>query len=294
MDRQSNFKILVVDDNKTNLDVLTHILKDSYDVYTAKSGEAALKRTAAVTPDLILLDVIMPDMNGYEVLKILRADEQTADIPVIFITGLSNAEDENRGIRLGAADYISKPFNNEIVKARVRSQLKIVELSRTIEEFRITDELTGIPNRRSFDKQLYVEWGRALREQSPVSLAMICVDGFGDFREKYGYDAGDVLLRSTSRIITSKLKRATDITTRYGEEVFAVIMPNTNQEGALKVAKDIRQSVSDIKLEHDETVTFSIGISVAEPQAGDGISPFVLSVDRNLYKAKAIGNEICF
>ncbi|MCL1823983.1 MAG: diguanylate cyclase [Oscillospiraceae bacterium] len=284
-------KILIVDDEKSNLDVLIHVLKNDYTVYPAKSGEAALKRAADIIPDLILLDIIMPDMNGFEVLVQLKNDELTEHIPVIFITGLSNAEDEKRGLVLGAADYITKPFNNEIVKARVKTQIQIVKQLRVIEEFGMIDEITLIPNRKSFDVQLNLEWARAIREKNPVSLIMIDIDEFDNFKNTYGRDESDELLMKAANVIKNTLKRTTDIMTRYGGTVFAIILSNTPKEGAVKVAEEIKKNADKITFdEKEEKITFSIGASTMTPTKDDTISCFVLQADRNLYKAKEKGN----
>jgi len=283
MSKEKKFKILIADDEKANLDVLIHILKDSYIVYPAKSGEAALKKAAEVQPDLILLDIIMPDMNGFDVLQRLKDDDLTQHIPVIFITALSNSEDEKRGLRLGAVDYIVKPFNSEIVKVRINTQVQLIKHLRTIEELGMFDEVTGMPNRKSFDNQLNVEWGRAVREKTPVSLIMI------EFEELEGN-----LLLEVANTINTRLKRITDFKARYGDTIFAMILSNTNKEGAVVVAENIVRSVKRLEQQYYVKIELSIGVSVAEPTNDDPISYFVLQADRNLFKAKTEGKAIFY
>lgn len=169
--------VLIVDDEKTNLDVLSHILSEDYEVYIAKSGKTALKQAVTYRPDLILLDIVMPEMNGYEMLALLNENESTARIPVMFITGLNSIANEEKGLHLGAVDYITKPFSPTIVKARVRSHIKIARQIRTIEELGMIDFPTGLPNRKCFDLQCRIEWLRAIRKKTSLSLQLIDVVG---------------------------------------------------------------------------------------------------------------------
>jgi len=273
--KEQKRKILIVDDEKANLDVLIRILKDDYTVYPAKSGEVALKKTLDISPDLILLDIIMSEMSGFDVLDRLKRDSLTAHIPVILITASDNAGDEKRGLQLGASDYITKPFSKEVVTARVATQMQIVNQQRTIEEMGMIDEMTGVPNRNSFDRQLNIEWSRAMREKAHISLLMIEIDGLVNYARAYGLKDAEILLRQAAELVTRNLKRKSDIATRYGGSVFAVILPNTDKDGAQTVVRAIQKSVRSLKPE--EGITFSIGFSSAEPGQNQEISPFVLS-----------------
>jgi diguanylate cyclase (GGDEF)-like protein len=286
-------KILIADDEKTNLDVLVHILRDMYVVYPAKSGEAALRKAAEINPDLILLDIIMPDMNGFEVLQRLKSDSLTEHIPVMFISGLSNIEDEKKGLRLGAVDYITKPFNNEMVKTRVKTQLQLIRQMRTIEEIGMIDEASGMPNRKSFDNQLMIEWARALREKNPVSLIMIDIDGFVNYKEANGGEKAGLLLEKIAGVINARLKRTTDVKARYSDTKFAVILSNIPKDGAFKVAEGILRGAAELKLE-ELRVSLRIGISEAIPVQSDSVSHLVLQADRNLHKAKTGGYNVCY
>lgn len=162
-----NFTILIVDDERSNIVVLSHILRPSYVVLAAKDGPTAIDIAKSKNPDLILLDIVMPGMSGFEVLAELKKNNLTMNIPVIFITGIDNNESEEKGLSLGAVDYITKPFHNSIVKLRVKTHQKIIEQMHTIERLGMIDALTNIPNRRSFDNQLSVEWNRG--NEKPVA-----------------------------------------------------------------------------------------------------------------------------
>lgn len=294
----TGFSILIVDDEKSNIRILHHILQQSYTIYTAKDGETAINIAREYRPDLILLDVIMPGMNGYEVLSELKGYDDTRDIPVIFVTGLSNADDEVKGFLLGAADYITKPFNSTIVKVRIKQQLQTVKQIRTIKRLGMIDPLTDLPNRRSFDSQMKFEWGRAIREKIYLSMLMIDLDKFKIYNDTYGHPQGDVLLQSVAEIFHQTVKRSTDFVARWGGEEFAVLLPNTNIEGAAIVAENIRANTENaVVLCADGTSTgtrISIGISSKLPDMTTQISELVTGADKALYEAKKQGgNRVC-
>lgn len=290
------FKVLIVDDDTSNLNILNHILKPQYKVYVAKSGEQAIKRAHEDLPDLILLDVLMPDKDGYEVLIELKNSDQTRMIPVIFITGLIGVENEEKGFFLGAVDYITKPFNNSIVLARVRTHLQIVRQIRTIERLCMIDALTDIPNRRSFDDGMDLEWNRSIRERMPISLLFIDVDHFKAYNDTYGHPQGDILLQTLAREIQSTLRRVTDRVFRYGGEEFTVILPNTSYPAAPNVAEGIRGNVAQTKIASVNTgevtnITVSIGVASALPKVGDKLSEFIQIADDAMYESKTAGRN---
>lgn len=299
MINSATFNILIVDDERSNLDVLAHILKTQYNVQIAKSGTAALKRAKEQQPDLILLDIVMQDMNGFEVLAELKAYDETRHIPVIFITGLSQPEDEEKGFLLGAVDYIHKPFKPSIVKARVRTHLRIVNQIRTIERLCLIDALTEIPNRRSFDQQLDMEWNRAIREDTPLSLLSLDVDKFKNFNDTYGHPQGDILLQSLANTLTSALNLPSEFVARVGGEEFAVILPNMNLPNAMLLAEELRKAVEVMQvptLDNTGTlsVTISIGAATVIPDDHQTIGALVTSADNALYQAKNSGrNRVC-
>lgn len=291
--------ILIVDDEKMNLMVLDNLLRDKYDIFMAKSGQGAIDKINECHPDLILLDIIMPDMNGYEVLAHIRnLDSGLKNIPVIFITGLNSEDNEEKGLDLGAADYITKPFNSGIVKLRVKNQLQIVNQMRIIERLSEIDQLTAIPNRRSLDNQMFMEWGRAIRGNIPLGFMMIDVDKFKVFNDTYGHQVGDLVLQAVGKVFGQVLKRSGDFAARYGGEEFSVLLPDTDLAGVVKIAELVRKGVEDTVIYYGEgksvKVTISIGVHSQIPTLNDSIPEFIAVADVALYAAKREGrNRVC-
>ena len=295
MSETNNNSLLIVDDEKSNLMVLTHILSPEYNIYTAKYGADAIEKAKEYLPDLILLDIVMPEMNGYEVLAALRAIDETRQIPVIFITGLASAEDEVKGLSFEAADYISKPFSPAIVRLRVRNQIQIVNQLHTIERLSLTDQLTGIPNRRGLDNRLNSEWGRAIRDKTPLSFLIMDMDKFKNYNDTYGHQQGDLALQTVAKIFSQSLKRRSDFVARWGGEEFAVLLPNTTLEGALDVAESIREHVENTVIPRPDSsstrVTVSIGVNTQIPVQDSPIEFFIACADEALYSAKKMGGN---
>ncbi len=190
-----NGRILIVDDAMENIQILHQALQDEHDVLFAMNGAKALQIAQNQLPDLILLDAVMPDMDGYAVCAALRASPVTRDIPIIFVTALKTPEDETRALEAGAADFISKPVNAAVVRARVRTQLTVKRQSDALRELTLTDGLTGVANRRAFNENLSLEWRRCARAQVPMSLIMVDIDHFKNFNDAYGHQAGDACLQ---------------------------------------------------------------------------------------------------
>ena len=200
-----------------------------YNVIRAENGEQALKILENDNlPDLILLDIIMPGMNGHEIIKIIKENDRTRNIPVIFITGLKSVEDEEEGFNLGAVDYIVKPFNPAIVRARIRNTLKFRNQQKLLEKMAHIDALTEIPNRRNFNITLEKEFKSALRNKKWLSLIMIDVDQFKHYNDNYGHAKGDQVLIEIAKTMQSCLKRPHDFLARYGGEEFAAILGDTD------------------------------------------------------------------
>jgi diguanylate cyclase (GGDEF)-like protein len=288
--------ILVIDDEKSNLMALNGILSPDYTVFTAKSGREGLNRALADQPDLILLDIVMPGMNGFEVLKALKESEDTRRIPVIVITGLDNEDDEERGFSLGAVDYIGKPFKNTIVKARVKTHMQIVRQIRTIERIGLMDGLTDIPNRRCFDDRFALEWRRALREGRPLSFLMMDLDKFKAYNDTYGHPQGDALLRTVARILSAAAKRPADLAARLGGEEFGLLLPDTPAGAAGEIAERIRASVEAARVPAAggkilTKTTMSIGFVSLVPAEQMAPESFIAAADRNLYAAKESGRN---
>ena len=295
---QKRFSILVVDDETSNIDVLSHILKVNYKLFVAKNGESAIKIARDCLPDLILLDVNMPGMDGFETLTQLKRSEVTNNIPVIFITGQDSKEQETKGLDLGAVDYITKPFHNVIVEARVRTHLKVVEQMRIIERMSIMDELTDLPNRRYFNDQLVREWGRAIRETASISLLIIDVDKFKVYNDTFGHPQGDSLLQAVSGVFKKSLRRPADFVARWGGEEFIMLMPHTDLDGALEVAERVRSGVEELIIPCTDgtstSATVSIGVNSERPVINMPVAGFVSKADKALYSAKDTGrNRVC-
>jgi diguanylate cyclase (GGDEF)-like protein len=288
------FTVLIVDDDVTNLDILSNILNPHYTVRVAKSGEGALEQVRSGGVDLMLLDVVMPGKNGFEVLTELKNSEEGKNIPVIFVTGLAETADEEKGFELGAVDYITKPVHAGIVRARVRNQEKLLKSLRTLEKLGLMDPLTGLANRRSFDHQLQMEWNRAVREKQTLSFLMLDIDHFKTFNDTYGHPQGDVLLQSLAKVLFGGARRPADLVARMGGEEFGVLLPNTEPEGAAVTAEKIRASVEAMVVSGLPTATVSVGVASVKP-ALDGIpAALVENADKALYQAKETGrNRVC-
>lgn len=298
MDKKEKLKILIVDDERSNILALNHILKPTYATMVAIDGRTAIIIAKENLPDLILLDVVMPDMTGFEVLAELKWDARTRKIPVIIISGLDSAEDEETGFFLGAVDYITKPFHNSIVLARVKTHLQMSEYIREIERFGMMDPLTNIPNRRNFDHRIDVEWKRALREKEPLSILMVDIDKFKDYNDTYGHTQGDTLLQIIADVFVKSIKRGSDFVVRWGGEEFIVLLPNTDLPGAMELAERIRGNVERTPIPTpsgtNTFATVSIGVNRVVPTPSDTIVSFVDKADKAMYTAKNTGrNKVC-
>jgi diguanylate cyclase (GGDEF)-like protein len=292
--KDGNYKILVIDDEKHNINVLNDILSPMYEVLISKGGLNGIKMAKEVVPDLILLDIIMPDMSGFEVIQTLKGFDITRRIPVIFITGLDNYKDEEKGLLLGAADYITKPFRDAIVKARVKTQLQVVEYIRALEHIGMVDALTDLPNRRGFDRQLQSEWGRAKREKTPISIMVIDIDKFKVFNDTYGHAQGDVVLQYVANAFKKNLKRPADYAARWGGEEFVIILPHTDMEGALVISEHLRAIIEDLKIPYNDSflnVTISVGVNCEVPPRYSYPAEFLSKADKALYAAKEAGRN---
>lgn len=243
-------KVLIADDDAINRQVLADLLKPEYTVLLAKNGEQTLERTQRHAPDLVLLDVMMPDMDGYEVLRRLRADPQTAHTTVIFISGMNRPEDEANGLNAGAADYIAKPFNATVVMARVAMHLQLARQRRMLERLANVDGLTELANRRRFDELYEVEWQRAQRNGRPLSLALLDIDAFKQYNDHYGHPAGDRALRAVARAASAGLRRPADLAARYGGEEVVLLLPDTDATQARHVVDGILKAIVELRLAH--------------------------------------------
>jgi diguanylate cyclase (GGDEF)-like protein len=300
MIEEPNPLILIVDDTNTNIQILAQTLLQDYRVKFATSGQAALQLASGPEkPDLILLDVMMPEMDGYEVCRRLQDKPSTHNIPIIFVTAKSDIQDQEYGFNLGAVDYIIKPFEMPVVRARVRNHINLKRKTELLEKLALLDGLTNIPNRRRFDEVLRLEWKRAARNHASLSLLMIDVDHFKAFNDNYGHGAGDECLRRVAYSLNKALFRAGDVVARYGGEEFAVVLPKCNADNARNVAERIRATVETLNILHRyadaaDHITVSIGYAALVPNQNGDPHALVEAADRSLFLAKQGGrNRVC-
>lgn len=295
-ERDGKLMILLVDDAPTNIQMLNETLKDGYHLFFATNGRDALRIASESLPDLILLDVIMPEMDGYEVCRKLKADPVMRDVPIIFITAMSQQEDEAIGLELGAVDYIAKPFNPTIVRLRIRNQIELKRQRDLLARLSHLDGLTGIPNRRALDEVLEREWRRGSRSLKPVSLLMIDIDHFKAYNDSCGHLAGDDCLRTVAQALKLSLGRAADFVGRYGGEEFLAVLPETDADGAQVVAREITEEMAKLAIPHPasplgEHVTISIGVATAVAKREHQSVCLLQEADSALYRAKQEGRN---
>jgi diguanylate cyclase (GGDEF)-like protein len=292
-------RLLLVDDQPINIQVLHALFADDYQVFMATSGAQALKLCREQQPDLLLLDVQMPGMDGYEVCRRLKADPELRDLPVVFVTALSDAQAETWGLELGAVDFISKPFNPTVVRARVKTHLLLKLQSDLLREMVFVDGLTGVYNRRHFDARLAAEFQRAKRNCNTIGLLVVDVDYFKRFNDHYGHLAGDDALRRVAVLLKDQLKRPGDFVSRFGGEEFACVLPETDLDGALALAVGIEAAVRAAQIPHAVSdiaahLTISVGVAVMVPMAERLATELVMAADQQLYEAKALGRgRVC-
>ena len=287
-------KLLVVDDQPTNVRALHQLFRVECDVFMANSGEQAIDMCRSQLPDLVLLDVVMDDINGHEVCRRLKADPLTADIPIIFITAKGEEDDEAFGLELGAVDFISKPINPVIVRARVKTHLTLKLQGDYLRSLAMLDGLTGIPNRRKFESALIAAWAHACRDSLPLSLVMIDVDFFKRYNDRYGHQEGDTCLRRVAMALSGSLNRPYDLVARYGGEEFACILPGADLDGAVRIAQRMQDAVAALGIEHAASdvakhVTISLGVASTIPVCAESPNALVAAADERLYDAKQKG-----
>ena len=288
-------KVLIVDDSLVQAAPLKSILEDDYDVTTVHTAAEGLSAASSDEFSLILLDVVMPDMDGFMLLKKLQDELITRHIPVILITSLADIENEQRGLTLGAVDYIVKPFHPLIVKARVNTHIKLYQYRKQVEYQSMTDQLTGVANRRKHDRISVVKWQEAVRLKVPFSICMFDIDKFKVYNDTFGHPAGDKVISSVAKTAASFLRRNTDFFARYGGEEFVAFSMGDNAETAFGHLKKIRQAVEDLHIPHNPStsqwVTISIGGVTVIPQMDSSYDAYLKIADTMLYDAKRFGRN---
>lgn len=288
-------KILIVDDSVVQASQLKAILEDDYSVTMAHTAQDGLRLAGGGNFSLILLDVVMPEMDGFTLLKKLQEEIITQSIPVILITSLSASEHEQRGLLLGAVDYITKPFNPPIIKARVNTHVKLYQYRKQVEQQSMTDQLTGIANRRRYEQYSIEKWKQAVRLRLPFSVCMFDIDHFKGYNDAFGHPAGDKVIAAIAQTASAYLQRSTDFLARYGGEEFVAVSLGETAEQIFRHLKRIRQSIEDLHIPHDpsvsEWVTVSIGGVTIIPEAESTFSSYLKIADTMLYDAKRRGRN---
>lgn len=304
----ASHSILLVDDNPGMIQLMARMLEGQGQLRFATSGEAALKQLQQSVPDLVLLDAQMPGMNGFELCAAMQADPALVDVPVIFVTSHNDQASELKGLALGAVDFIAKPISEPLLRARVKTQLRVKHLTDQLRKMATVDALTGLLNRRGLDDALAREWLLAARQGTPLSLLMVDVDHFKLFNDCYGHLVGDDCLRKVAAALREGCMRPADLVTRFGGEEFAVVLPGTPLAGAQHLASHLLQQVSRLMIGHRDSptakhITISIGISTWQPQDRSGAgelgadrpgwcaAQLVKAADTALYRAKVAGRH---
>ncbi|WP_066360398.1 GGDEF domain-containing response regulator [Aliarcobacter cryaerophilus] len=289
--------ILVVDDMTTTLLLIHDLLKDTYEVKIAKSGTKALEILESPNDiDLILLDIEMPDINGYDVCKRIKNNETIKNIPIIFITGRTSQEDEEYGLNLGAIDYITKPFNKAIVKLRIKNYLDLKIKNDMLEKLSMYDGLTNIRNRRFFDETFEKTFNEIKRDKKSLAVLMIDIDFFKPYNDNYGHGQGDETLRKVAKALEKTIKRASDFVARYGGEEFVILLKDINKDGVEAVANNLLNAVRELKITHEFSkienyVTISIGASFYNSSSDITKLELLLKADETLYSVKNSGRN---
>ncbi len=290
-------RILIADDDPVSLYLLSNIFtEEGFTVNCVKSGEEALNTVLSFRPDIIVLDIVMKGMYGYEVCERLKANRETADIPVVFISSREDAEAEIAGLRAGGIDFITKPFNPAIVRMRVSNYIELKKTRDNLEHMSITDQLTGLFNRRYFDKMLNSELRRSSRSHDCLSLLMIDVDKFKLYNDYNGHLAGDECLKLICQTVRKSFRRVGDLVSRYGGEELAVLLPTTPLTSAVMLAENTRKNVEDLHilysgLPENGFVTISVGVAAMTPEPGANPQLLLNGADKALYQAKTKGRN---
>ena len=286
-------KVLAIDDSELIHRLLEARLQgEDLELHSATSSEEGLKKARALKPELILLDISMEGMNGFELLDKLKEDIETQNIAVIFISGTDEPMDKVRGLDMGAIDFITKPFDAFELKARVRSALRNQYLMRMLEQRAQLDGLTGLWNRTYFDNRLTQEVSEAKRHQRALTLVLCDIDRFKRLNDQFGHPFGDRVLKHVSQIFSGG--RTSDIVCRYGGEEFGLIFPSTNIERGCEVAERLRVAIEAAKWSGnpDLVVTASFGVCDIECLEDDVTPEAMLKLaDKMLYKAKQSGRN---
>ncbi len=307
-------KVLIVDDSRMYLSMLDAYVQDiGHETLLASNGKDAIQIYHQEKPDLILLDVTMPDMDGYEVAKKIRACQRRVWLPIIFLSALIEDKDVLRGIEAGGDDYITKPASQVVIQAKVHAMQRIAKMSQKLIQtsgqlkkanqklhtMSMVDGLTDISNRRCFDLILHKEWQRGIRNHQELTLMMIDIDHFKYYNDEYGHQQGDDCLIQVAQHLKNSCKRPSDVVARYGGEEFAVILPDCNPQNSRIMGDKLCQGIETLKIPHAKSptaqhITISVGMATMLPQKNHQSDKLIQAADKALYQAKALGrNRVC-
>lgn len=289
-------RVLVVDDQPVNIQVIYQILANEYQVFMATSGEQALTFCQKTPPDLILLDIAMPQMDGLETCRKLKEQPQLADIPIIFVTSLEQQAEENQCWQVGGSDFILKPVNHVTLKNRVRAQITLMQQNQYLKQLAFIDGLTNLWNRRFADDYLARQLSLSQRQQHELTLMMIDIDFFKQYNDHFGHLQGDDCLKSVCRLLASCLKRPSDVLARFGGEEFICILPGSRWQDAELLGQAMVQAVADGGLPHPLSPYRFVTVSIGLASTGQRIlqaSELIATADQALYQAKEQGRHRC-
>lgn len=290
-------RVLLVDDNAGNLRIAgTVLLNQGCEVFVADSGARALEMAAAVQPDLILLDLMMPGMNGLETCERLKILDGVRDVPVMILTATSDEHFVVDSFALGAVDYIRKPFSPAVLLARAATHIQLYRRTRELESLAHVDSLTGLPNRRAFEQRLGEDWQRGRRNDGVLGVLMLDVDRFKQYNDYYGHPQGDQALRAVAAALQGCARRVVDFCGRYGGEEFVVLTLSDGNTEIEQLVARIGAAVRGLGIPHEgigagALLTVSIGYACVSPR--DALNPpgLIKAADQALYRAKANGRD---
>ena len=291
--------VLVVDDDIATVKFIAEAIRDEYEVIFTLSAEKCFeKATTKPQPDLILLDIKMPSVDGFEICDKLKSTPDTQHIPIIFITSAKLEADQERAFEIGAADYINKPINIKILKARLKAHIRQSFDLKKLEALALTDVLTNVANRRKFNETLESDWKLAIRDKTHIALLMIDIDDFKRFNDHYGHPEGDKCLIAVANTLKECTDRPIDMVARIGGEEFVVLLPDPDLSGATFVAHRVINAIHKLAYPHIESrvsndLTLSIGVCCMQPSINDDSELIIHAADKALYKAKHDGRD-CF
>lgn len=291
------YRILVVDDSPIDLHFLLNGLSDNFVVSFASSADEALcLANQFPQPDLILLDVLMPEIDGYEMCTMLKNDINTNNIPVIFVTSMQDTKDKQKGFNAGAVDYITKPLELPELEARVQTHIRLKEQSKYLKSMAYFDPLTRVPNRRKYNEVLQREWARCIRYHHQMSMIIVDIDFFKQYNEHYGHAEGDNCLIAVCRLLENQGGRPTDLFARIGGEEFVMLLPDCNAAGAMKKAEKMQEVLNAAQIPHAglqdrKFVSVSMGVASTFPSHGQGALSLFQAADDALFSAKRDGRN---